>query len=119
VETYRVRVGLIVTRESHDDLDQFTDVMMAELIELDPDADIGGSVTTGEFVVWVTVRAKTPWEAVLQGIGTVRAAAHAAGGSTRHWPSAEDWPAWIHAVSVAADPVRAPEDVADGSSVYA
>ncbi len=108
--TYRVRLGLIVKPEDEtDDIDKFTDDMMQELHTLDPEADMGGSVESGAFVVWVTVDATTPFEAVVTGGSTIRTAAHAAGGITRDWPEPHEWPNWIQAVSLNAEPVEVSE----------
>lgn len=104
--TYRVRVGLKITPEhADDDIDVFTDDMMTQLECLNDDADLGGSATSGAFQVWVTIDASNPLEAVINGSATIRAAAHAAGGSTPAWPRAEDWPGWIETVSVEAEPL--------------
>lgn len=110
VTTYRVRVGLrIIPDHAEDDLDAFTDDMMAQLECLDADADLGGSVASGAFQAWVTVEAATPLEAVMNGSVTIRTAAHAAGGRTDVWPQPEDWPDWIQTVSIEAEPFDVPE----------
>lgn len=107
VTAYRVHVRLLVTPEDEtDDIDQFTDDMMGHLQELDADADMGGSVESGLFDVWVTVDADEPFEAVLKGGTTIRTAGRAVGGVTKDWPPPTEWPQWIRAVSLNAEPVK-------------
>jgi hypothetical protein len=101
-----VRVGLEITLEyPAADIDAFTDRLMDELLELNDAADVGGSVKTGLFDVWVTVSAASPLESLQLGVLTIKTAVHAAGGGTRSLRVPRDWPDWIHEVSLAADPV--------------
>lgn len=103
---YRVSLGLHVTATAEsDDIDAFTDRLMEELVALNEDADLGGSITTGHFTVWVTVDADAPLDALQKGAVVVKTAAHAAGGETEALDVPAEWPAWIHEVSLAAEPV--------------
>ena len=107
VTTYRVRIGLQITAtDENDDMDADTTRLMDELVALNEDADLGGSLVTGIFDVWVTVPAETPLQALQLGAVLVKTAAHAAGGNTSGLELPEDWPKWLHEVSLAADPVE-------------
>ena len=99
---YSVRIALHIACDGEATLDAFTDRFMDELVAINEGADMGGSLTTGLFDVWVTEDAESPTEAVVRGAGTVRAAAHAAGGATHEWPDANVWPAWLREKAVEA-----------------
>ncbi len=109
VTMYRVRIGLQITAtDESDDMDVETTRLMDELVALNDEADLGGSLTSGAFEVWVTVPADSPLQALQLGAVIVKTAAHAAGGNTSKLELPQDWPAWLHEVSLAADPVEAP-----------
>lgn len=98
--TYRVRLSVLITPP--DDLDDFTDELMGELLKICTDGDLGGSLTSGEFDIWVTVEAATLEDGVLRGTSDIRAAAHAAGARTHDWPTPEEWPSWLQTQAVEA-----------------
>ncbi|HEU0132443.1 MAG TPA: hypothetical protein VFQ85_15775 [Mycobacteriales bacterium] len=100
--TYSVRIALHIVCDDPAETDSFTDALMDELVKINQGADLGGSLTTGTFDVWVTEEAASPTEAVVLASGTVRAAAHAAGGDTRDWPDAAVWPEWLQEKAVEA-----------------
>jgi hypothetical protein len=80
---YCVRIGLwIRPTEPADDIDAFTDELAEELLNLDPDAELMGSVARGEFHAWVHHEAASLEQAVTAASATVRAAGHAAGADT-------------------------------------
>lgn len=100
--TYSVRIALHIDCASEAELDSFTDAVMDELGKINEGADLGGSLATGMFDVWVIEEASSPSEAVVLGAGTVRTAAHAAGGHTHDWPDANVWPEWLQEKAVEA-----------------
>jgi hypothetical protein len=102
VTTYTVRIALQIVSGGVAELDSFTDDLMDELVKINEGADIGGSLASGLFDVWVTQEADSPTQAVVLGAGTVRAAAHAAGGATHDWPDAAVWPEWLRERAVEA-----------------
>lgn len=105
---YRVRIGLQMTAtDVTDDIDAFTDSLMDELIKLNDDADLAGSLTDGRFDAWVTVNGEDGLDALRQASVLVKTAAHAAGGQHAGLQVPTDWPGWIHEVSLAADLVEA------------
>ena len=107
---YIVRVGLLITPEHvGDDVDAFTDQMMEQLAELNDEPDLGGSVASGHFDVSVTVESDAPFDALQQGCLLIKTAAHAAGGTTARLEVPDEWPDWVHEVSLAADPVDSPD----------
>lgn len=107
---YSVRIALHIACRDEAELDAFTDAFMDELVKINGGADMGGSLASGSFDVWVTEEAESPSQAVVRGAGTVRAAAHAAGGHTHDWPDANVWPAWLREEAVEArEAERAPD----------
>lgn len=105
---HRVRIGLHLTAtDVTDDLDAFTDSLMDELVNLNDEADMGGSVTDGYFDVWVTVHAENGLEALQLASVIVKTAAHAAGGQHSGLQVPTEWPGWIHEVSLASELVEA------------
>jgi len=109
VSRYSVRLALYIMSSRSEDMDSFTDHMMEHLVELNDDADMGGSLSTGLFDVWVTVEAGSATEAALAGTTIIRTAAHAAGGYTQDWPQANEWPAWLRERAIEAHEVERPE----------
>ena len=106
--TYQVRVGLHITPDGGETVDAFTDRMTEELFNLCEDADLGGSAISEEFMVAVTVDADAPLEALTKGCILIKTAAHAAGGHTSSLEvPVDEWPEWMHEVSLAAEPVDA------------
>jgi hypothetical protein len=99
---YCVRVGLWIRPTDPGDLDAFTDRLAEALTDLDPEADLMGSLASGTFQAWVHQDATSVEAAVTAGTATVRCAGHAAGAHTTAWPSADEWPRWIEARSVEA-----------------
>lgn len=100
---YNVRLDVaIVPVDEPTDVERFTDALRHELQLLSTDVQMGGTLATGLFSVWVSVDAETPIEAVLSGTSSIRAAGHAAGANTSSWPSAEEWPEWVHTRGVEA-----------------
>ena len=102
---YEVKVGLQFAGTEGEDLDGFTDIFMDQLVSLNDEADLGGSVTSGLFEATVTVEADSPFDALCQGCIIIKTAAHASGGSTGELEVPTEWPSWLHEVSLAADPV--------------
>lgn len=108
---YCVRLGLSIREtEPEDDLDAFTTDLTGQLLALDPEAEIVGSLATGMFQVWVHAEADNVVDAVVRGTATVRAAGHAAEGHTPDWPTADAWPHWIENRSVEAHVVDDEDD---------
>lgn len=69
-----------------DRLEAALDKVMEELVRLGvEDPAIGGTLTTGEVEITITVDAESPEEAMPKAMGTLRAAIHAAGVSTPDW----------------------------------
>ncbi len=117
---YHVRVGLLIVPDDEtDDIDVFTDKLMDELIALNEEADLGGSVASGHFDVSVLVEASAPLDALQLGTVIIKTAAHAAGGHTQGLSVPQDWPGWIHEDSLAADPVKDDQGDADPELVCA
>jgi hypothetical protein len=110
VSRYKVRLDVaIVPVDEPTDVARFTDALRAELRSLCEDVEMGGTLATGLFSVWVTVDAQTPIDAVLSGTSAIRAAGHAVGANTASWPSADEWPEWVHTRGVEATLLDADE----------
>jgi hypothetical protein len=103
---YCVRIGLWISPAETEDVDAFTEKLAEELFDLDPEADLIGSVASGTFQAWVHQDAESVEAAVVAGSATVRCAGHAAGASTARWPSSDEWPHGIEARSVEAHVVE-------------
>ena len=97
--TYNVRVALRIAGEAGD-VDAFTDRLMEALAARNDGADLGGSLASGTFDVWVTEEATSPTEAVVHGAATVRAAAHAVRGT-----QGDSWPDGLRETAVEANEV--------------
>jgi hypothetical protein len=103
---YCVRIGLWIRPAETAGVGAFTERLAEELFDLDPEADLMGSITSGTFQAWVHQDAESVEAAVAAGSATIRSAGHAAGASTATWPSADEWPQWIEARSVEAHVVE-------------
>lgn len=70
-----------------DDVEAHLDSVMEELLQLGAeDPSIEAALADGSVSILVTVSAINPLQAVTQASGFIRAAIHAAGGSTPDWP---------------------------------
>lgn len=95
--------GRLVVRTSSSELNQHLDEMIDRLVDahLDDvmdhlidtegtdsrlsDADLSAKLSTGETELSIVVAAATPEEAMAIGMGAIRSAIHASGGSTPGW----------------------------------
>jgi len=101
MSAYRVRLRVRIVPPD-DGLDQFTDQLMEELAKINEEPDLGGSLASGVFDIWVTVKSSDPVDAVQQGTNVIRTAGHAAGASTHGWPRLDEWPTWMERQAVEA-----------------
>lgn len=97
--TYNVRVVLRIAGDA-DEVDAFTDRLMEALAVRNDGADLGGSLASGAFDVWVTEEASSPTEAVARGAATVRTVAHEVRGT-----SGDAWPDGLREIGVEANEV--------------
>jgi hypothetical protein len=99
METYTVRLTLRLVARPPEALPAFAEHVFDELLNLDPGGDMTGPEEGGLYTFWTEVEAESPLEAATAGSATVRAAAHAAGGTTT---AGEQWPEYALAQRVEA-----------------
>lgn len=97
VTAYTVRVALRIDGDA-DEVDAFTTALADVLLPADDGGDVGGSLATGAFDVWVSTEAASEAEAAVSGTAAVRAAARTA--AVRGWPGSEAWPEWLRQTDV-------------------
>jgi hypothetical protein len=75
-----------------DDLEQFLDRVMEDLLTLDnvEDSTLTAALARGRFSIMLTVDADLPEHAAVIGMAAIRSAFHAAGASTPDWPTFHD-----------------------------
>jgi hypothetical protein len=85
---FHLEAGFIMTGGSVEERDEMTDRVMEELLNLGvQDPSVGGSLTSGEVQISLTLNASTKREAISKANALMRTAIHAAGGATPGWPT--------------------------------
>jgi hypothetical protein len=108
---YAVTLQMLILCDGPDALNAFTDAMYEHLLDLNDTADMGGSLASGVFEFTLEVEANDAVTAVDDTAATIRTAAHAVGGHSPDWPSADVWPEWIKRQAVEAREVVADDDL--------
>jgi hypothetical protein len=85
---FHLEAGFTMTGGSVEERDEMTDRVMEELLKLEvEDPSVGGSLTSGEVQISLTIEASSKKEAISKTNGLIRTAIHAAGGATPGWPT--------------------------------
>ncbi len=77
---------------NQENLEQFLDRVMEELLTLDnvEDPTLTATLARGRFSIMLTVEADLPENAAVVGMAAIRTAFHAAGAATPNWPTFHD-----------------------------